>query len=945
MKTKRAAMLMILITITFFISACSLFNNTGEELTKINGNYTSLNDEGAFVTDDGFVFISEENYYWLPYELNRSVSEYSGITFRDNMLQIEAEIGVSKEVIEEIAREHDAEIIEFMSWDGVGGDWYTFRFERTFTFQELEDIAYTLMSLEEIYIAQIPQLIEVNPLQLNEDRRCIGNHPFFHDDNWGLRAISAYNAWEFRDLMSPVNVLVLDSGFYRTHEDLDFMVNMFDPTIDEVEGTHGTHVSGIIGALHNGIGINGTAPNSQMYAISTGAFIQESENYWDLVRTIDTYVRIFNVRVINRSMSWNLREFSASRGNSYGENWINDRARDFERLFLRLIADNYEFVFVDPTGNQNGNQSNIRFLASENDTFGFKSVYGNSNYWQQAERGIDGVYSPFARIQNPIARSRVITVGAVDGYRNLANFSQRGELLDVNAPGVDICSTYAVVNSESTYQRSSGTSMAAPFVSGLATMIFGINPDLTGEQVRQIIMATSVGENNIINAEEAVRTAFATRIDSGGWIGSMVGVNLLHYTGEFTRVESSNNEETRIALSFEDENTLAVTHIMDNEQDSFSKGTTGIPVSFNRDLGVGVGRLPDTANFDGEIFSVVLLENGDIELLFNDSNELNRLLGGVYSLNIDTNNIYNEVREAYMEFLVQRGFEQFRHNTLTDNEFMSYAIIDIDGDGIPELIINSRHGRFGGIVRLVFSYDVVQENVFFISYYTQDWEGTLWHSHQNSALVAEGTRGGSFELSTIDNLINEDLLFTLWARSAGMTGNDTMTFLIIEDGISRDISEAEFNQYMGELVEIEFLPIPLREQQSNLQNSENWQDWFSTSFTEWFGNNPPVAQGWRGSSLYPHPQDSESAIIFSIDPQNPTEYPIVIIMPINRFMNQASTSVAELERIYGSSFSATEYFDGWQGLVITEEYILSFPLANENDANITVVIISQNTGD
>src|SRR5690606_11874042 len=67
----------------------------------------------------------------------------------------------------------------------------------------------------------------------------------------------------------------------------------------------------------------------------------------------------------------------------------------------------------------------------------------------------------------------------------VATFSNYGRsIVDVFAPGVDILSTIP----DGEYEANSGTSMAAPVVSGVAALIMSHYPDLTAAEVRQIIL-------------------------------------------------------------------------------------------------------------------------------------------------------------------------------------------------------------------------------------------------------------------------------------------------------------------------------------------------------------------------------------------------------------------------------------------------------------------------
>jgi subtilisin family serine protease len=83
----------------------------------------------------------------------------------------------------------------------------------------------------------------------------------------------------------------------------------------------------------------------------------------------------------------------------------------------------------------------------------------------------------------PAALNNVVSVSATDSADNLASWSTYGPTIDVAAPGVSI---YTTANGGG-YRSASGTSFSAPIVSGLAALIFSVNPNFTNAQVVDLI--------------------------------------------------------------------------------------------------------------------------------------------------------------------------------------------------------------------------------------------------------------------------------------------------------------------------------------------------------------------------------------------------------------------------------------------------------------------------
>lgn len=89
-----------------------------------------------------------------------------------------------------------------------------------------------------------------------------------------------------------------------------------------------------------------------------------------------------------------------------------------------------------------------------------------------------------ANLPFPATDNRVLAVAAVDGDGRLADFSNRGVDIALGAPGVDLYSA----SPGALFGSWSGTSMAAPLVSGTAALLRSVNPYLTPEQISAALL-------------------------------------------------------------------------------------------------------------------------------------------------------------------------------------------------------------------------------------------------------------------------------------------------------------------------------------------------------------------------------------------------------------------------------------------------------------------------
>lgn len=369
-------------------------------------------------------------------------------------------------------------------------------------------------------------------------------------DNWGLEVIRARQAWKLLkdenkgDIVDKnIVVGVVESYIQTYHEDLNIVENVslekHQRSIEELlkknkdkirAAEHGMHVAGIIGAKKdNGIGIIGVAPNVKILDDSLEAsseYLSIEKNEFNKFSTIETYfifyrqIFVGGAKIINYSRGYTSdsgKTYSASKGNAKAQQDIKDRARDTVVFFERLL-EKKDFLIVTSAGNNNKD----KYKENSKKDYGYEYEKGESadSNW------IDSQWTSYLNAITPEisqeVNNRIIVVGSidnekVDGNYKLSSFSNTGARVDVVAPGGK--SNGKEIYSSSTnsgYTRKIGTSMAAPYVSGIAALVWSANPKLTGEQVKNIIIRSASGRYSevhdnlkypIANAEEAVRLA------------------------------------------------------------------------------------------------------------------------------------------------------------------------------------------------------------------------------------------------------------------------------------------------------------------------------------------------------------------------------------------------------------------------------------------------------
>ena len=267
-----------------------------------------------------------------------------------------------------------------------------------------------------------------------------------------------------------VLVGVLDTGVDADHQEFQhqtvtyrfvsfFPTSPFWPPRDvrgfDTDG-HGTHVSGIIAGNHVGV-----APESDLYVAS----VIESET-----------TRTSMTRVVS-GLDWLLRQFS----------------RPENENLPAILNMSLGFPSARPPGiSQAEYLMRLRVMRS------LLRVLIQANVLPVCAIGNDGV----GQFGFPGAFVDVVGVGAVNFEGQVASFSGSGSFNGTAKPdivgyGVGVHSSVErTYDGDSVYQRFNGTSMASPYVSGIAALYRCHRPTLTVEDTKGRLISNALGLPN-----------------------------------------------------------------------------------------------------------------------------------------------------------------------------------------------------------------------------------------------------------------------------------------------------------------------------------------------------------------------------------------------------------------------------------------------------------------
>lgn len=365
-----------------------------------------------------------------------------------------------------------------------------------------------------------------------------------YNKNWGLKAMKASSAYALGYYGQGVKVGMMDSGFLTTHQELSgdrWHTVKFEGTYSQsgerypqyafkdeygrpqnngdtgkynkgdkfsVDGAynpdfndnHGTGCAGVYAGNRDGVGMHGVAWGSEFYSANTGG--TDSTNYGPFLdynffkAGYDALVNS-GVKIINNSFGTNLKQVDENGKivTYYQSGPELTTVKDIE----------YEYFLFKKQYNNNDADPELKgksFVDAAWDAVKGKDVIqvftnGNNDRANPYHRALYPYFNPEAEAQwIAIAGLRQMDKNTdPDNYKLEANFNEAGyaKYWTLTGPGQN--GNTANIKGDDQYGGYSGTSMAAPFISGAFGVLASRYQDMSAVQVREVLLTTANHKN------------------------------------------------------------------------------------------------------------------------------------------------------------------------------------------------------------------------------------------------------------------------------------------------------------------------------------------------------------------------------------------------------------------------------------------------------------------
>ena len=462
-------------------------------LDKNKITVTAITKDGKKQTKNITITYDSGKTYEEIEEDNISIDEKTKTKYVNNIIRIYFSNDVSNEKINEIVSSINGEIV---------GDAYGIG-ERDIKIPEtdlntLKEICNNLKKLNEVVYATF-DIIMPEPMPIASI-----NDPYKNADggDWYLDAIEARSAWDYNNRFNEINIGICDDGFDTGHEDLKDVIHFPTQWLNELNSKeyHGTHVSGIIGAIaNNKKGIAGIDWKSKLYCIDWKPTEKQKENNiaWNTEARILSSLRYAvesGCKIVNYSLGYT--GGMPNGATEFDSEFINRTGGLSAFYMYQLLNNGYDFVVVQSSGNGTSGKNDPADDKEDKNTENVLAVDAVNNGFFCSVTEDNIILPENSTITKQDILDRIIIVGNAqkndDGNYQQHVTSNGGKQVDICAPGTNIFST--VPSKYGKYINLDGTSMSAPMVTAVCGMVWSVNSKFTGAEVKDIV-CNSYDEN------------------------------------------------------------------------------------------------------------------------------------------------------------------------------------------------------------------------------------------------------------------------------------------------------------------------------------------------------------------------------------------------------------------------------------------------------------------
>jgi subtilisin family serine protease len=382
---------------------------------------------------------------------------YGGMEFKAGEIIVKFKEGTPKASVQSLLLAEKAEILDEMDQLGI----MLLSVPEGRELEKIEELKRNPLVeyAEPNYVVQAANTIAAEPHYSLRASAVFPDDPYFSPYQWNLHKIGAPAAWDITTGSEKVVIAVIGTGVDLDHPELQ------DKIWTNPDETPGNGIdddgNGFVDDVHGWDFVNwhGEPQDDHWHGTYVASIAAAETNNGTLIAGVSWGAEIMPVKVLNQRGDGSIADTNG------GIVYAADNGAKIINLSLLLTCSNYPY----------STQNAVNYAYSK----GALIVAGS------------GSLDPDNPYFYPGALNHVVSVAATDRYDGHPDFSVYNDKVDVAAPGVGIWGV-CIFPSYEPAAPLIDIHAAAAHVSGLAALIWSLNPNLTNDQVEEIIESTAV---------------------------------------------------------------------------------------------------------------------------------------------------------------------------------------------------------------------------------------------------------------------------------------------------------------------------------------------------------------------------------------------------------------------------------------------------------------------